>query len=259
MRNPGGDCYDHARATAQSFPENQENFTVRLRKDLSDAAGNIRSFFQNLFMGSKILYRDEDNQIREGKQRGLVRSLSDFLRNLGSALTLGLLGKGRDASPKGVAGRVGHALGKLREALLGDLVGGVSGSINHMGKNLLLAGWNLMEVVPDATIGNFDSGRKLTTAVFDNGQVLVEYITDVLPSGDAWFRVHAGSLRELKPPVLYNLSRPERYPQDMRWGTIRNTRFRKSIETVGALLADAAAMALVGQTGTSSGDSNRTP
>ncbi|NLI32458.1 MAG: hypothetical protein GX422_06700, partial [Deltaproteobacteria bacterium] len=125
------------------------------------------------------------------------------------------------------------------------------------GKNLLLAGWNLIEVIPDATIGGFDSGRKLTTSVFDNGQVLVEYLTDVVPTGDAWFRVHASSLEKLKPPVLYNLSLPERYPQDIRWQTIRNTRFRKTIETIGALLADAAAMALAGQTGSS--DSNRTP
>jgi len=257
LRNPGGDRYNTQDARVCPHPEKQEHFAVRIGKDLSDAVGNIKNFFQNLFMGSKILYRDESNQIMEGRQKGLFRSIGDFFKNLGSALTFGFLRTGDEEAPRGVAGRIGYSFSKLRQALLGDLVGGVSGSINHMGKNLLLAGWNLIEVIPDATIGGFDSGRKLTTSVFDNGQVLVEYLTDVVPTGDAWFRVHASSLEKLKPPVLYNLSLPERYPQDIRWQTIRNTRFRKTIETIGALLADAAAMALAGQTGSS--DSNRTP
>lgn len=182
--------------------------------------------------------------------------MGDFFKNMGSALTLGFWNPGGKELPQGLAGRLKHTFSKFREAIFGDLIGGVAGSVNHMGKNLILAGWNLVEVIPDATIGNFDAGRKVTTSLFDNGQVLVEYMTDVIPSGDAWFRVHAGSLKDMKPPLVYNISLPEHYPQDTRWQFVRNTPFRKSIETIGALLADAASFLLIGQTGTGSGKHN---
>jgi hypothetical protein len=45
---------------------------------------------------------------------------------------------------------------------------------------------------------------------------------------------------------------PEHYTGDTRWEYVRNTPYRKSIETVGALLADALTIGLVGQTGSSS-------
>ena len=105
---------------------------------------------------------------------------------------------------------------------------------------MLLAGWNLVEVAPDATIGNLEAGRQLTTKIFDNGQVVVEYLTDIMPAGDAWLRVHAakfdGSSHRL--PVLYNLKMPERYHTDARWKTARNTPLRKAIQTIGAMVAD---------------------
>lgn len=256
LRNPGGDYYDLPGNRTLAPSEKREGFAARVGKDLSDAAGNIKNLVQNLLFGSKVLFRDQNNQIREGRQRGLLRSLGDFFMNMGSALTLGFWNPGGKEAPQGLAARVKHAFSKIREAVLGDLIGGVTGSVNHMGKNLILAGWNLVEVIPDATIGNFDAGRKLTTSIFDNGQVLVEYLTDVVPSGDAWFRVHAGNLGDMKPPLMYNISLPEHYPQDTRWQYVRNTPFRKSIETVGALLADAASFLLIGQTGTGSGKDN---
>ena len=57
--------------------------------------------------------------------------------------------------------------------------------------------------------GSFGPGQKLTTTIFDNGHVAIEYLTDIIPSGDAWLRVHASNLKEIKPPVLYNLKMPE--------------------------------------------------
>jgi hypothetical protein len=116
-----------------------------------------------------------------------------------------------------------------------------------MAGDLVLAGWNLVEVLPDATIGNLESGRKLTTTLFDNGQVWVEYLTDIVPTGDAWLRVHAPSLQEFKLPVVYNLGMPEHFTGDTRWEYIRNTPFRKTIETIGALLADVAIGLSTGQ------------
>ena len=54
----------------------------------------------------------------------------------------------------------------------------------------------------------------------------------------AWLRVHAYHLKDGKLPVYYNLSMPENYTGDARWSSVRNTPFRKGIETAGALLGD---------------------
>jgi hypothetical protein len=118
-----------------------------------------------------------------------------------------------------------------------------------MGKNLILSGWHLAEVLPDAMTGGFGPGQKLTTTIFDNGHVAIEYLTDIIPSGDAWLRVHSSSLKELKPPILYNLKMPEYFTEDTRWEHVRNTPFRKTIETIGALITDGLAVGFLGQTG----------
>jgi len=110
-------------------------------------------------------------------------------------------------------------------------------------------------VVPDATIGNFHEGAKLTTTIFDNGQVVIDYLTDIVPTGEAWIRVHSPNFDDLddaKAPIVYNIQLPERFNEDTRWKYVRNTPFRKSIETIGALLADAAAIRILGDTSFSS-------
>lgn len=247
LRNPGGDHYYLDKNMVSSDPKDRESFLGRLGKDLSDVCDNVKNFFGNLFMGSKIRFRDENNQIREGTQRGLIGTCVDFFKDLGSALTFGAWHPDEAKEPQGVIGRVSHFCSKLKKAFLGDLVEGVPNSVNHMAKNLVLAGMNLVQVLPDATIGNVEGARKLTTSLFDNGQVMVEYLTDVVPSGDAWFRVHATSLSDGKAPVLYNLEMPEHAKVDTRWQYVRNTPFRKTIETIGTLLADIATVGLVGQ------------
>jgi hypothetical protein len=249
LRNPGGDHYYLGENRVSEDPHDRESFLARLGKDLSDSFGNVKNFFGNLLMGSKFRYRDETNQIKEATQRGLVGTCVDFFKDLGSALTFGLWHPGDEKGPQGFTERLAYAGSKLKKALLDDLVEGVPQSVNHMAKNVVLAGLNLVQVVPDATIGNLEGGRKLTTTIFDNGQVMVEYLTDVIPSGDAWFRVHASSLLEGKVPILYNLQMPEHAKGDVRWQYVRNTPFRKTIETVGTLLADIAAIAVAGQTG----------
>lgn len=257
LRNPGGDRYylDENRVSEDS--KDRESFVARVGKDVSDFFGNVKNFFGNLFMGSKFRYRDENNEIREATQRGLVGTCVDFFKDLGSALTFGLWHPDEEKGPQGVVERLVYSGSKLKEALLGDLVEGIPQSVNHMAKNVVLAGLNLVQVLPDATIGNVDSGRKLTTTIFDNGQVLVEYLTDVIPSGDAWFRVHAASLTDVKLPILYNFQMPEHAKGDARWQYVRNTPFRKTIETVGTLLADIAAIGLAGQTGFSTNQNKR--
>jgi hypothetical protein len=256
LRNPGGDHYHLEENRVSDDPKDRESFLGRIGKDLADVAGNIRNFFGNLFMGTKVRYRDENDQIKEGTQRGLVGACCDFVRNMGSALTFGFWHPGNEKGPQGLMERISYAGSKLKEAVLGNLVEGIPQSVNHMGKNIVLAGLNLVQVLPDSTIGNLEEGRNLTTKVFDNGQVMVEYLTDIIPTGDAWFRVHASSLKDLEAPVLYNLKMPEYMTGDNRWQYVRNTPFRKTIETVGTLLADIASIAMAVQTGVST---NREP
>ena len=249
LSNPGGDHYYLDKKEVVSQPKDQESFWGRIKKDLSDAFGNIKNFFRNLFSGATKYYRDESDQIQETKQKGLIGSFIDFFKDFGSALSFGTWRPDGEKEPRGFFQRIGFFFSKMKEAIFGDLVQGVSGSVINMGEDLALAGWNLVEVLPDATIGNFQEGRKLTTNIFDNGQVAIDYITDILPMGEAWLRVHASklcNLRDPKLPILYNLSMPEHYTEDVRWQYVRNTPFRKTIETIGSLLADIVTVKLIG-------------
>jgi hypothetical protein len=252
LRNPGGRHYYLDRKEVVENPPDQESLLGRVKKDVSDTLGNIGKFFGNMFLGTTVLHRDDKNEIQEGHQRGMIGNVVDFFKDMGGALSFGSYHPGTKEAPQGLKNRLVYSASKLKEAFVGDILEGVPSSLNHMGKNLVLAGWHLTEVLPDATLANFSPGQKLTTTIFDDGHVAVEYLTDIIPSGDAWLRVHASNLKELKPPVLYNLKTPEHYSADSRWETVRNTPFRKTIETIGSLLADAAAVVMIGQTGVSS-------
>lgn len=251
LRNPGGSRYDLDQRKVADESPGRRNFLARVSRNLSDVAGNVKNFFGNFFLGTRILYRDENNQIQEGHQKGLIARGVDFLKNMGSALTLGLWHPDDEKAPDGFAERLGFFCSKLKKAVLGDVIQGIPQSVNHMGKNLVLAGWNLIEVLPNATIGNTEGGEKLSATIFDNGQVIVEYLTDIVPSGDAWLRVHAAKLTKFQPPILYNIKMPEHTKGDARWEYVRNTPLRKTIETIGALLADAASVVLGVQGGVS--------
>jgi hypothetical protein len=203
-------------------------------------------------MGTTILHRNEKNEIQEGHQRGLLETVQDFFKDLGSALSFGAYHPDRTEAPQGFMKRLCYSASKLKDAVLGDVLEGIPSSVNHMGQNIILSGWHLAEVLPDALTGGFESGQKLTTTIFDNGHVMIEYLTDIAPAGDAWLRVHAANLKELRPPILYNIKMPEYFSGDTRWEYVRNTPFRKSIETVGSLLADACFIGFFGETAFSS-------
>jgi len=251
LRDPGGDHFHLEENSVSDDSKDRELLETRVEKDLSDSFGNFKNFFGNLLMGSNFRYRDENGEIKEAAQQGLVGTCIDFFKNLGSALSLGFWIVGDEKEPEGVMEQLSYVGSKLEKAFLSDLVEGIPQSVNHAAKSLVLAGMNLVQVLPDATIGNLENGRKLTTTIFDNGQVMVEYLTDVIPSGDAWFRVHASSLLEGNLPILYNLQMPEHLNNDARWQYVRNTPFRKTIETVGTLLADIACIGMIGQSGIS--------
>jgi len=251
LRNPGGRNYNLDKKEI-SQNTHKESVWGLAQKDFSDVFGNVKRFFDNMFMGTTVLYRNDKNEIKEGHQRGLLETAMDFFKDLGSAVSFGAWHPERAEAPHGFMNRLSYSASKLKDALLGDIVEGIPASLNHMGKNMILSGWHLAEVLPDTVTGSFEPGQKLTTTIFDNGHVLIEYLTDIAPSGDAWLRVHASSLKELKPPVLYNLKMPEYFSRDSRWEHVRNTPFRKTIETIGSLLADALFVGLFGETGSSS-------
>jgi hypothetical protein len=257
LRNPGGDHYFLDQKKVVADPPERKSLWGRLKKNLADSFGNVKNFFSNLLFGQKVCYRDQSEQIKETSRKGLIGSIGDFFKDLGSGLTFGKWRPDGEKAPQGFLERMGFAVSKMKEAFSIDLFHGVLGSVNHMAGNLVLAGWNLMQVVPDATIGNFEAGKKLTTTIFDDGQVVVEYLTDIMPSGDAWLRVHAPNIKDLKPPILYNLGMPEHYDGDVRWQHIRNTPFRKAIETIGSLLADVAMVGTVGPVKFLSEDSHK--
>jgi len=241
LSNPGGDRYYLEEKKVLDNGKGGESFWGRVSKDICDAVSNVKNVFRNVFFGAKRFYRGDGNRIKEAKQRGLVGSVCDCVKNIARAFSFGSWRSAGEVEPKGFAGKVGFMFSKMKKALFGDIVQGVGGSSVHIGEDLLLAGWNLIETMPDATIGNFKKGRDLTTSVFDNGQVVIDYITDVVPTGEAWLRVHASELShisDIKAPVLYNLKMPERYSGDVRWRYVRNTPFRKTIETIGSLVAD---------------------
>lgn len=248
LLHPGGDHYPPDGAQVISGGDDQESFLQRIGKDVTDALSNMKNFFQDFLFGAKVRYRDEQEMVQEGTRKGLIGSVADFCEDLGSAFSLGAWRPDGEEEPRGILKRAGFFLSKLNEAVFGDLVQGVCGSAIHMGKDLLFAGWNTLEIIPDATVGNLEHGRKLTTSVFDNGQVALDYLTDILPFGDAWVRVHSMDLKELKPPLLQNIRTEERSEADLRWKHIRNTPFRKSIETIGALVVDLLTLKILGKT-----------
>lgn len=255
LSNPGGDHYDYRKNTVIPQEKGSEPFLNRIGKDISDSFDNLKNCFHNLFLGAKFLYRDENNQIQEATHKGLLGAIGDFFTDMGSALSFGAWRPDGEAAPVGVTDRMKFFFLKIKEAVFGDIVQGVGGSAVRSGESLVLAGWNLLEVIPDATIGNFKEGAKLTTTIFDNGQVAIDYLTDIVPTGEAWIRVHSPDFSDLddaKAPVLYNIQLPERYSDDARWKHIRNTSFRKTIETIGALLADVATVKILGDTSFSS-------
>jgi hypothetical protein len=255
LSNPGGDHYYWGSKTVVRNPREQVNFWGRVGKDLSDAFSNLKNFFRNLFSGAKQLYRDQNNQIRETSRRGFFGSIIDFFQGLGSALSFGTWRPDGEETPKGLWDRLKFFFSKIKKSVCGDLIQGVTGSVIRMGEDLVLAGWNLVEVIPDATIGNFEQGRKLTTTAFDNGQVVLDYLTDILPAGEAWLRVHAcnfGGQRGTKLPIIHNINLPERYEEDARWEHVRNTPLRKTIETIGSLAVDFVTMRSLGEIKSSS-------
>lgn len=248
IAEPGGDYYYREEDSVVLRKEyDQRGFVPRVGKDLSDARENIIRLIDDIGKGSTKNYIAPDGSVNTYHRLGLHGSLGNFIKNVSSGLTFGAYVPEGEEKPHGGVNRVKHFFSKIfKEGVLQDLGISTTGAVVSGLRHSVLAALNALEAVPDATIGNLESGRKLTTKVFDNGQVVVSYLTDVLPGGEAWFRVHSpGETEEGKMlPVYYNLNTSEQNIDDPRWATVRNTPFRKTIESVGALISDAAMLGL---------------
>jgi len=241
LAHPGGDSFNLEASDPRADSRYLPGFWKCLGKDIKDALDNAGNLVKDLVWGSKYRYLDGCGHIQSAQRTGLLNHVVDFFKNVVSALSLGYLRTNGDAEPLGIVERVKFSGEKLIDkALLDNLIFGVPSSALNVLDDTALSIWNLMEVVPDAALGNVPQGQRLVTTLFDNGQVVVDYVTDCLPAGDAWMRVHACRMenKDFTPPVLFNLQLPERYAKDSRWSTVRNTPFRKTIETIGSLLAD---------------------
>jgi LysM repeat protein len=257
LAHPGGDYYFLNRDIDIHDPSfDQGLFINRVGKDLADTGENLLNMAKNLALGSQFKYVGENGKINTGQRVGLLGTLKNFVEDVFSGLSFGAYVPDDEKAPEGVTASVGHFIKKiLYDAPIKDLLIGVPHAAVNMVKDAALASLNLLEVIPDATIGNFDWGQKATTTVFDNGQVVVDYLTDVLPGGDAWLRVHAAGPRgEIEMPVYFNLMTSEQGIPDSRWSAVRNTPFRKTIETIGSLLSDAALLTVTSQSYSPSSD-----
>jgi hypothetical protein len=246
LKNPGGDRYCLERKMVLAPSALPTSFGARIRKDFTDALGNLKNAWENLFAGARFCYRDGNGRIAEARRRGCAASCLDFARDLAGALTLGHWRPAGEPPREGWGERLRAAAAHLKKALGQDLGEGVIGGLGHVAKNLLLAAWNLLEVPADATIGNVRPGREAVSAFFDNGQLAIEYLTDIMPGGDAWLRVHAPNLDDGRLPVVNNWRMAESGVEDARWRYVRNTPFRKKLETLGSLLVDGVVVAFLG-------------
>jgi hypothetical protein len=243
LSNPGGDYIFLNRSTGKVIDPHYDHnsFSKRIGKDIDDAAQNFLNASKNLTKGAEFIYVDQKGNFNKTTKTGLMSHIKNFSQDMLSGVTFGHYTATPDEKPQGFIQRMGHFFKKvLGEALINDLVIGVPRTTLNIAEDVAFGTLNLMEALPDATIGNFKKGREITTALFDNGQVALDYLTDTLPLGEASARVQATGaanqgLRKL--PLLYNLSTPENGLEDQRWQTVRNTPFRKAIESLGALFS----------------------
>ncbi len=240
MSNPGGDNFFLSKVS-NVIDKNYDHssFTKRVGKDLSDAGNNLLNAVKDLGVGSKMKYVDKYGNINEVRKVGLAGTVVNFFKDVASGLSFGSFSREGDVRPKGVVGRIKHLFKKVfKDAVIGDIVKGVPKSAIHIGEDIMFAGLNAVEAVPDATIGNFKAGRKATTAVFDNAQVAMDFVTDVMPGGEASMRVRSFKLAKgLKGlPIINNLTTSDKKYDEKELGYVRNTSFRKIIETIPSLI-----------------------
>jgi hypothetical protein len=240
LSNPGGDNFFLNKVSGVIDNDyDHSKFSRRVGKDLADAGGNLLNMVRDIGIGARIRYVDNHGEIKEERKVGFVKTLSNFFKNIVSGLTLGAYTPEGEEKPHGVAGRTRHLFKKVfRDAIVSDIAMGVPRSVIYVGEDIMLAGLNSIEVLPDATIGNFKAGRMATTMIFDNAQVVLDFATDAMPGGEASRRTRSFKLTKgLKClPIINNITTDENGAIELNWKYVRNTNFRKVIETVKSLI-----------------------
>ncbi|GAX60077.1 ABC-type multidrug transport system, permease component [Candidatus Scalindua japonica] len=240
LSNPGGDNF-FLNKSDEVIDKNfdHSSITMRVGKDLADAGNNLLNAVKDLGIGAKIKYVDKHGNIRDGRKVGLAGTVVNFFKDVASGLSFGLYNPDGEPKPHGGIGRIKHLFKKIfKDALVGDIVKGVPKSAIHVGEDIIFAGLNAVEAVPDATIGNIKAGRKVTTALFDNTQVVMDFVMDVIPGGDASMRTRSFKLSKgfKGLPIINNITTPEVKQDEKEWKYVRNTSFRKIIETIPSLI-----------------------
>ncbi len=240
LSNPGGDNFFlNKTKNVINNDYDHSNFAKRVGKDLSDAGNNFLNAVKDVGLGSKFKYVNKNGEIREARKLGFVKTMSNFFKNIASGLTFGAYTPEGETKPVGGFGKIKHMFKKVfKEAILGNIVKGVPRSMINVGEDLMLAGLNTVEVIPDATIGNIKTGRKAVTKIFDNAQVALDFATDALPGGEAYARTRSVKLSKgIKGlPIINNITTAEDMGDGTKWKYVRNTRFRKIIETIVSLI-----------------------
>lgn len=240
LSNPGGDHFSLDKdAHSINYATDQNKFTARVGKDLKDAGDNFLNIFKDMGPGATFKYVDEDGRIQEGKKMGFGATLVKFFKDIASGVTLGKYTPENENAPDNALEATKHFFKKIFvDALFKDVVVGIPRSAIHVGENAVFTCINLAEIVPDATIGNFKVGRVATTEFFDSTQVFVDFITDIIPMGEAGSRTRAFTLKKgLKGfPIINNITTPEQGTKEENWKYVRNTPFRKTIESMATLI-----------------------
>jgi len=235
LSKPGGDNY----AINNGNGVDQSKFTVRVGKDLKDAGENFINIFKDIGAGATIKYIDKDGNIKEGKKVGFAGTIINFFKDMASGITFGKYTPAGEDAPDNALEATKHFFKKIFvDALCKDVVVGIPRSAIHVGEDAVFACINLAETIPDATIGNFKVGQKATTEIFDDTQVFIDFVTDVIPTGEAGSRTHAFTFKKgLKGlPIVYNITSPEQGMDDENWKYVRNTPLRKTIESVATFI-----------------------
>lgn len=229
LSNPGGDNFFLERQRQiidKKF--DHTTFSNRVGKDIFDSFSNLKNLAKDLGNGSEVKYFDEHGNIKSHKKVGFLKTISNFAKNMASGLSFGAYTPGNEEAPTGVAEKFKHFFKKVFVQSIGkDFFIGVPQSMINVGEDALFAGLNLVEIIPDATIGHTKLGRKITTQLFDNTQVGLDFATDIMPGGEASTRMKLSILKKFKnviSPLKWKKTDPQQY--------VRNTPFRNIIETL---------------------------
>lgn len=236
LSKPGGDNYDLSKdSNVIDYHKDQSKFTLRVGKDLKDAADNFKNMFKDIGAGATIKYVGKDGRIMEAQKVGFAGTLINFFKDIASGITCGKYTPKGEIAPDNALEATKHFFKKIFvDAVFKDVIVGVPRSAIHVGEDAVFTCLNLAETIPDATVGNFKAGREATTEIFDDTQVFVDFVTDVIPTGEAGSRTHAFSFRNgLKGlPIVHNITMPEQGNEGENWKYVRNTPLRKTVESV---------------------------